>query len=285
MTSLYETKQDEYGTFFVDSQGKDKEIRIYQETLTDEYYILKIDTNAVNTSNSFVRTKEYIEIKNVPVLAKVDMKANTVLTQNLVVQSNERLTDDTRTEEYNVVVLPMDLMTDDYIDIRLMTPNGQNFIVLSKVRVEVPINADGTYVADTIRVQLREDERLAMSSAIVEAAGIPGAKLYANKYVEPAMQKESTTTYIPNAEVTQQLGPKLDGNNRLIGFENPNIIETAEKALIERYDNAAIQIRNNYLQQQINNNEDYQQDVQSEMDNSIGTSTTVRKKYLESLNY
>lgn len=34
-------------------------------------------------------------------------------------------------------------------------------------------------LADTIRMTLREDEILAMSSAIVEAAGINGAKLYA----------------------------------------------------------------------------------------------------------
>jgi len=275
--------EDEFGKFYVDTQEKDKVIRVYEELATGEFYMLKIDMVS-STPEKKVRVKEYIDIKNVPVLARVNMNANTVITKELVVQSDEQVTDDTRQEEYNVVVLPIDLMTDDYVDIRLMTPNGQNFIVLSKVQVEIPKNADGTYIADTIKVNIKEDEILAMSSAIVEAAGIKGAKLYAVKYVDPAMQEEAYPTYIPNAAVTQQLGPKLE-NGELVGFENPNVLEAAENQLIERYSSAAIKIRNEYLQQIIDNTENYQENAQSGMDESMGTSITARQKYLNSLNY
>ena len=57
---------------------------------------------------------------------------NTVVTPQLVVQSSEIVTDDTRQQEYNMISLPVDLMTNDYVDIRLMTPSGQDFIVVSK---------------------------------------------------------------------------------------------------------------------------------------------------------
>lgn len=262
-------KTDEYGMFIVDTQGNDKTTRVYQESLTDEFYVYKIDT-----ANNGKRVKEYIDIKNVPVLARVNMCANTVITPELVVQSSEIVTDDTRQEEYNMLVLPIDLMTDDYVDIRLMTPNGQNFIVVSKARVEVPINADNTYVSDTIKVNLREDEILAMSSAIVEAYGLKGSKLYVTKYADPAMQNAALPTYTPNAAVTTQIQ------------SNPNIVDIAKEELATRYSDAAKKARNDHLQQYINNTDSnqYNQNIQSGVEQDTGTSITTRKRYLDSLN-
>ena len=266
---------DEVGQFFVDTQGNDKITRVYQEELTDEFYVYKIDTSTTNTSGSKVRIKEYIDIKDVPVLARVDMNAQTVITPEFVVQSSELITDDTREEEYNMLVLPIDLMTDDYVDIRFMTPNGQNFIVVSKARVEVPRNDDGTYVSDTIKVNLREDEILAMSSAIVEAYGLNGSKLYVTKYSDPAMQKAALPTYTPNAAVTSQIQ------------SNPNIVDVAKEELATRYSEASKKVRNDYLQQYINgvDSGEYNTNIQEGMNEDIGTSLTTRKKYLDSLNY
>ena len=268
-------QEDEYGKFFVDTQGNDKITRVYQETATDEFYVFKIDTQTMNTSGDKVRVKEYIDIKNVPVLARVDMNKNTVITPEFVVQSSEVITDDTRQEEYNMIVLPVDLMTDDYVDIRLMTPNGQNFIVVSKARVEVPLNADNTYVSDTIKVNLREDEILAMSSAIVEAYGAKGSKLYVTKYADPAMQEAALPTYTPNTAVTAQIQ------------SNPNIVDVAKEELASRYSEAAKRARNEYLQQYINNTDpdNYTKNIENGVEEDIGTSITTRKKYLDSLGY
>jgi len=265
-------KEDAYGIYYVDTQGNDLITRVYQEEETEEFYTYKLDST-VNNSGTRERIKEYIAIKNVPVLARVDMNANTVITSKLVVQSDEQVTDDTRQEQYNMITLPIDLMTNDYVDIRLKTPSGQNFIVISKAQVDVPINADGTYVADTIRVNLREDEILAMSSAIVEAYGINGAELYVTKYVDPAMQEEAAPTYTPNAAVTAQIQA------------NPNIVEIAKKELAERYSEASKNLRNQYLQQTINNTDskDYLDNIEDGVNDSLKSSVTVRKKYLDRL--
>ena len=266
--------QDENGSYIIDTSGEDTITRVYQEDLTDEYYIYKLDSTAMNvgTSNK-ARVKEYIELKNVPVLAKVSMNANTVITPNLVVQSDEVVTDDVRQEEYNMIVLPVDLMTDDYVDIRLMTPSGQNFIVVSKAKVDIPVNSDGTYVADTIRVNLREDEILSMSSAIVEAYGLLGSKLYATKYVEAGMQAPSLPTYTPNAAVTAQIE------------SDPNIVSVAREELASRYSETAKKSRNDYLQSLINNSEDYSSNIEDKADEKITNQNAARQKYLESLNY
>ena len=273
VNSLDSVTQDEYGMFFVDTQGNDKITRVYQESATDEFYTYKIDTETYNRTGSKVRIKEYVDIKNVPVLARVEMYKNTVITPQLVVQSNEIVTDDTREEEYNMVVLPIDLMTNDYVDIRLMTPQGQNFIIVSKAQVTIPQNNDGTYVADTIKVDLREDEILAMSSAIVEAYGLPGAKIYVTKYVDPAMQVAALPTYTPNAAVTAQIQ------------SNPKIVEIAKQELATRYSEAAKNARNNYLQHQIDAMEydDYLKNIQKGAEGDIANSITKRKNYLETL--
>ena len=164
--------RDEEGLYYTqtDANGSDSIVRVYKEDTTENYYIKPTST-----------TKQYIELNNVPVVAKLDMKKNTVVTPNMVQQTDNIVSNDVRVEEYNVVSLPVDLTDGDYVDIRLMLPNGQNYIVVSKKIVEIPMGAEGR-LADTIRMTLREDEILAMSSAIVEAAGINGAKLYMDEY-------------------------------------------------------------------------------------------------------
>ena len=53
------------------------------------------------------------------------MKKNTVITTDMITKSDTAITNDLRIQEYNVFVLPMDLQTGDYVDLRLMLPSGQ----------------------------------------------------------------------------------------------------------------------------------------------------------------
>ena len=123
--------QDDDGAYIVDASNTNDIItRVYQETATGSYYVYKLDTDSMTTSTQRTRVKTYLSLQNVPVVAKVTMNKNTVATPNLVVQSDEVVTDDTRQQEYNMIVLPVDLMTNDYVDVRLMTPGGQDFIVV-----------------------------------------------------------------------------------------------------------------------------------------------------------
>lgn len=272
VSSREDVIQDDEGAYIVDTTNNtDKITRVYQEATTGEYYIYKLDSNSLSTSNSKTRIKEYLTLQNVPVVAKVTMNKNTVVTPNLVVQSDEVVTDDVRQQEYNMIVLPVDLMTNDYIDIRLMTPSGQDFIVVSKAKVDIPMNTDGSYITDTIRVNLREDEILSMSSAIVEAYGLLGSKLYATKYVEAGMQESAMPTYTPNASVTAQIQ------------SNPNIVSIASEELAARYSDSAKKNRNDYLQSLINSSADYSSNVQDKADENITNQNTARQKYLESL--
>lgn len=264
--------RDAEGLYYTqtDESGKDSKVRVLKEDSTDNYYI--------TVTQNGRETKQYLEINNVPVIAKLDMKKNTIITPNLVEQSDDVVTSDVRIQDYNVVVLPVDLEDGDYVDIRLMAPNGQDFVVVSKKIVTIPKNSDGTSIADTIRISLREDETLAMSSAIVEAAGINGAKLYAVRYKEAGIQNAAVPTYRPNDAVTTLIGIDSNGN-----VSNPNIVSQSIEELRKRYSSLATSARRNYLDGTINNSTDYESKLQEGLNNSITNAQEARKNYLNSL--
>ena len=224
-----------------------------------------------NTGNFYIERngqREYLELDSVPIVAKVDMNANTLITTDLISRGDSVVQDDVRKQEYNVVILPIDLTTGDYIDIRLMLPNGQDFIVVSKKEVEIPVLGD-TDSLDTIWVNLSEDEILHMSSAIVDAAKTNGAKLYATKYTEPGMQNAATPTYVVSAEASALLQ------------SDPNVLESAMEAIRNRYN---VALRNDYINNVINSNVDQaDSNLQTNMEESITKSLEARQDYLDSL--
>lgn len=60
------------------------------------------------------------------------MNRNSVLTRELVTSADNTTTNDVRQEEFNMIVLPTQITTGDYVDIRLTLPSGQSYIVVSK---------------------------------------------------------------------------------------------------------------------------------------------------------
>ena len=200
------------------------------------------------------------------------MKKNTLITTELLSKADNIVQDDVRKQEYNMLVLPMDLKTGDYIDIRVMFPNGQDFIVVAKKEVEVPI-VGGTESTDTIWVNLSEDEILHMSCAIVDSSQVKGTKIYATKYTEAGMQNAATPTY-----------PINESTSRLLQSD-PNVLERAMSEIRTRYSNGnSAEMRNGYINNAINNQGDQaQSNLESKIEESITNSKNSRKQYLDSL--
>lgn len=254
------TKYDKNGngTLYIKKNGTEYEVK--KEDQTENYYIEKNGE------------KEYLELNNVPLIAKVTMKKNTLITTELLSKGDNQVQDDVRKQEYNMIVLPMDLATGDYIDVRVQFPNGQDFIVVSKKEVEIP-NVNGTDSNDTIWISLTEDEILHMSCAIVDVAQVKGAKIYATKYTEAGMQKAATPTF-----------PVNESTSALIRSDS-NILERAKIEVANRYNNQnSANLRNNYIQSSINSQgEQAQSNLESSMEESITNSKNSRKQYLDSL--
>lgn len=257
-------KEENVKLYIGESETK-KEIKKNDEK--NEYYV-KVN----NTEKTINIDKEYIELNKTPLIAKVSMKKNTVITTELLSKSDNVVKDDVRKQEYNMIVLPMDLATGDYIDIRVMFPNGQDFIVVSKKEVEIPIIGD-IDSEDTIWINLSEDEILHMSCAIVDSAQVNGAKIYATKYTEAGMQNAAIPTYPINESTSKLLQ------------SNPNIVQKAMDEILTRYNNGnSAELRNNYINSAINSQgTQAQSNLETNMEESITNSKNSRKEYLDSL--
>ena len=153
--------QDKEGNDIYTKYDKNNQAKLYITKNNTEYEVQKEE----ETDNYYItknNEKEYIELNTVPLVAKVTMKKNTLITTELINKSDNMVLDDVRRQEYNMLVLPTDLQTGDYIDVRVMFPNGQDYIVVSKKEVEIP-NIAGVDSEDTIWINLSEDEILHMS--------------------------------------------------------------------------------------------------------------------------
>ena len=283
-STTYSTVFDSFK--FTDSTGRniylhlpdntDKETYYYLETPANKLYRIVYDQatrenkEQVVADNINVNDKLYykadnrnneITIKDNAIVAKVNMGVNTVLTSNLLNRADQITTNDLRKEEYNVISLPVDLAPGEYIDVRLLLPNGQNYIVTSKKKVAIPV-VNGQYLSDTIQMNLTEEEILMLSCAIVENYQMNGSKLYASRYTEAGMQNASNKTYQPNDYVINLI--KNDSN----------ILASAIKGLNQR----GIKDIDDAVRNQGN-----EENIQNKSETSIQSTQDQRKNYLLSL--
>ena len=187
----------------------------------------QIPSNALSAA-SLDPSKKYV--------ARIDIAAGTVLTNSMVDESGNKVTKDQRLQEYNMLALPSELSQGDYIDVRFQLPDGGDYIVVSKKRIEKSN-------ATTVWLKMNEEEILSMSNAIVEYYIMAGSKLYADVYTNAGTQEASTPTYTPNSTVTALIS------------ENPNI--TSEIADGQgRFTNKLKSIRNQKINTALSQYED-----------------------------
>lgn len=112
-------------------------------------------------------------------VAKYSIAASVPLTETML--TTEIMASDIRSQEINTVLMPSDLQENDSVDIRIMFPNGTDYIVLAQKKVK---RIEG----ETMWLQLGEDERLLLNAATVDSFLEQGTKLYATKYVDQDAQ-------------------------------------------------------------------------------------------------
>ena len=197
-----------------DQTGKEQ-IALYIEEDNGSKTRLVKDENG-NYYKNVNNQKSYVEFTDVPVIAKTDLEANTVMTEDLFTKSDEVANNDLRVQEFNMIALPVKLDVDEYIDIRLTLPSGEDYIVVPKKRVL-------DVLEDTVWLKMSEEDILRMSNAIVEAYVMKGSRLTITKYVEPGLQTASIPTYAVSEAVLTLIQ------------NDPNIRDTAKVELFKQY--------------------------------------------------
>ncbi len=187
--------------------------------LTSELSTVEVTRKAA--PETAITASNYSNVITENSIFKIDLKSGTVLSTDMIAETDDKTQDDTREQEFNMIILPTQLQVDDYIDIRLRLPSGEDYIVVSKKKI---LNTDEI----TVWIKLAEDEILTLSNAIVEAYQIDGTLLYATTYVEPGVQPPASVTYIPTRAVSQLIN------------SNPNVVQTAKDELAKRYNNGTL---------------------------------------------
>lgn len=246
-----------------ENANRDDHIAVYVSS-TGRYYRYKMVRNA---NGEYVREAVYFEPEQTAMVAKVNMNKNTVMTLQLVAKADEQISSDTRTTEINTVLLPANIQDGEHIDVRLRLPTGEDYIVVAKKEIELLPLAD-SYSENTMYLKLNETEIETLSNAIVEAAMIEGAYLYANKYVEAGMQEQPSATYVPSYNVVQAINT------------NPNLTNESKQVIVDRYNAYASTVRGRV---EGNFTEDAFDNAYDGIEEEVATKQEQRKQYLDSL--
>ena len=197
-------------------------------------------------------------------IAKIDLKTGTILSSDMITNSDDKTTNDTRVQEYNMILLPSQINTNEYVDIRLRLPSGLDYIVVSKKKIEIP-QVLGVASESTFSVKLNESETQTMSSAIVESYIMEGSILYVAKYVEPGIQGSSVPTYVPSTAVQEAIR------------QNSNITVEARNALVTRF-NESITTRNSINSVLNTYNDKSKENVEKSVEEEVNKAMQEKKK-------
>ncbi len=154
----------------------------------------------------------YFTEKDIGKLSLIPIAAETQILSSMVTDPMVSL--GLRELEYEVITLNSNIISNDTVDVRIIYPNGESFVVLSK-KVVKGIEAGSA----TCYLWLDEDEILRMSAAIVDAVLYTGSRLITSKYIQPTIQEASQVTYIPNIAILTLLE------------SDPNILARSSQAL------------------------------------------------------
>lgn len=142
----------------------------------------------------------------------VDVSAYEPIMASMV--TSEIITKDTRECEIGIANLMLDQRVNDYVDIRIMFPTGEDYIVCSKLKVKKLALDDCIFYAN-----LNENEILTLASATIDAYTITGTKIYVTRYVENNLQDEAIPNYPVRTDTLSLIA------------SDPNILEIAQQTL------------------------------------------------------
>lgn len=135
------------------------------------------------------------------------------------------------TEEKEYEITTVELMADqeelDYIDIRIMFPDGSDYLVLPHKRIH-GLNME----TSTFYIRCTESEILTMTSAIIDTYTITGAKMYAVRYVNGMLQEAA----IPNYPVKEETIAIINSDPNVVYKASQTLNYSARKALEEKLD-------------------------------------------------
>lgn len=204
------------------AQALEKMVLVPKEPIKKGTVLEREHLKEVLISTSISRS-DFIDYEDVGKVLLVDVESDVPIFKSMVYE--EVIGNDLREEELNMLLLPSQLEKGTYIDVRICFPNGEDYIVLSKKKVQ-----DVRLKENTIWLWMDEMELMTINSAILDAYIHKGTKLYTVSYIEPNLQEEAVVSYPVNQEVIKA----MQANPNLLQEAKAGLQVTARQALDER---------------------------------------------------
>lgn len=176
------------------------------EVIEENVNVMK---NQIYTS---LDTNYYMQEDMIGSIALLNIDAYQPISSNMV--SPLKITQDSREYEINVANLMTDQKPDDYVDVRIMFPTGEDYLILAKKPVKNLIKENSIFYT-----YMDEDEILRMASATIDAFTVTGAYIYTTRYVASSMQEDAIPNYYVKPEVIDLIN------------SDPNVLNIAAETL------------------------------------------------------
>lgn len=153
--------------------------------------------------------------------AIVDISAGEIITSSMVTNP---LSQDWQEVELYCIWLSTNLKQYDEVDVRILFPNGTDYIVLPKEKLrKLKLQQNNVFL------WLTEDEILLLDSAIVDA-NLHGAKIYTTKYVKPEVEDANEITYQP----TKQIIDLMNSDPNVLIEAKQNLSKSARAEMLRK---------------------------------------------------
>lgn len=143
---------------------------------------------------------------------KIDINPGTILTKDMFMEKEDSMLVKKFTREITLTALPLGLQNGEYIDIRLLLPNGEEYIVFSHLQVDL-------ISGSSISFRVSEEESYILNSMLQDAAVYGAATLfYATRYLEPGIHTDTVAFYPVQSEMEDWIrwNPNIDDPTRCI---------------------------------------------------------------------
>lgn len=170
------------------------------------------ESSLVYTSNmiSDVDQSLFIDASDIGKVASISIQSGMPVYKFMVTDAESS---GIRERECSFIWLNTNLSDYDNVDVRILFPNGEDYVVCAKKAVH-----DLRIEINNVFLHLTEEEIQLLDSAIVDA-NMHNARIYVTKYTNPSIQSASKITYSPSSDVMRVIA------------QDSNIVDVSAAAL------------------------------------------------------
>lgn len=166
--------------------------------------------------------QSFINEEDIGKLALISLKKDTVIFRSMVTKKEQD--ESMREQEFTEINLSANLKNNDLVDVRIVYPNGESFIVLARKSLKSIVKESNACYID-----LNAEELDRIQSAFVDAY-LNKATLYSVRYIQDSLVDGSIVTYTPSTEVIELI--KSDPN--ITKISSDYLSESARRSLESR---------------------------------------------------